>query len=65
MVILPVWEWWFVTFDMPLLHDDTPHTAARTAASLLSPPPPPSTLHPCALCDPALLLFAHVWTPPS
>ena len=32
MVIQQVWEWWFLTFDLPLLHYNTPHTAACTAA---------------------------------
>ena len=36
MVVQQVWEWWFLTFDLPLLHYNTPHTAACTAASLLS-----------------------------
>ena len=48
MVIQQVWEWWFLTFD-PLLHYDTPHTAACTAASLLSTTPQaPSTQAPSA-----------------
>ena len=29
-------EWWFLTFDPPLLHYNTPHTAACTAPSLPS-----------------------------
>ena len=64
MVVQQVWDWWFLTFDLPLLHYNTLHTAACTAASLLSTTPP-STLHPHALCDPALVLFAHPWMPPS
>ena len=53
----------FLTFDLPLLHHNTPHTAVCTAASLLSTgPQAPSTRG--ALCDPALLLFAHPWTSP-
>ena len=40
MVVQQVWEWWFLTFDVPLLHYNTPDIAACTAASLLSPPPP-------------------------
>ena len=39
MVVQQVWEWWFPTFDLPLLHYNTPHTAACTAASLLSTTP--------------------------
>ena len=45
-----VWEWWFLTFDLPLFHYNTPHTAACTAASLLGTtpkhPPPTSPLRP-------------------
>ena len=49
MVIQQDWEWWFLTFDMPLLHYNTPHTAACTAASLLSTTPlAPSTHVPSA-----------------
>ena len=29
MVVQQVWEWWFLTFDLPLLHYNTPHTAAH------------------------------------
>ena len=44
MIAQQVWEWWFLTFDMPLLHYNTPHTVACTAASLLSTTPKvPST----------------------
>ena len=39
MVVQQVREWWFLTFDVPLLHYNTPHTAACTAASLLSTTP--------------------------
>ena len=39
MVVQQVWEWWFLSFDLPFLHDNTPHTAACTAASLLSTTP--------------------------
>ena len=50
MVLQQVWEWWFLTFDLPLLHYKTPHTAACTAASLLSTipkhPPPKRPLLP-------------------
>ena len=38
-VVRQVWERWFPTFDLPLLHDITPHTAVCTAASLLSTTP--------------------------
>ena len=49
MVVQQVWEWWFLTFDLPLLHYNTPHTAACTAASLLSPTPQaPTTRVPSA-----------------
>ena len=47
MVVPQVWEWWFLTFDLPLLHYNTPHTAVCTAASLLSTTPQaPSTQAP-------------------
>ena len=39
MVVQQVWDWWFLTFDLPLLHYNTPHTEACTAASLLSTTP--------------------------
>ena len=39
MVVQQVWEWWFLMFDLPFLHYNTPHTAACTAASLLSTTP--------------------------
>ena len=39
MVAQQVGEWCFLTFDLPLLHYNTPHTAACTAASLLSTTP--------------------------
>ena len=35
MVVQQVWEWWFLTFDLPWLQYNTSHTAACTAASLL------------------------------
>ena len=28
MVVQHVWEWWFVTFDLPLPHYNTRDTAA-------------------------------------
>ena len=64
MVVQQVWEWWFLTFDLPLLHYNTPQTAACTAASLLSTTPQRSP-PPRALCGPALLFFANPWTPPG
>ena len=49
MVVQQVWEWWFLTFDLPLLHYNTPHTAACTAASILSTTPQaPTTQAPSA-----------------
>ena len=39
MVLQEVSEWCFLTFDLPLLHYNTPHTAACTAASPLSTTP--------------------------
>ena len=49
MVVQQIWEWWFLTFDLPLLHYNTPHTAACTAASLLSTTPQaPTTRAPSA-----------------
>ena len=44
-VVQQVWEWWFLTFDVPLLHYNTPHTAACTAASILSTAPQAPTTH--------------------
>ena len=47
MVVQQVWVWWFLIFDLPLLHYNTPHTAVCTAASLLSSTPQaPSTQAP-------------------
>ena len=44
MVVQQVWECWFLTFDLLILHSHTPHTAACNAASLLSTTPhAPST----------------------
>ena len=49
IVVQQVWEWWFLTFDLPLWHYNTPHTAACTPASILSTTPqPPSTRPPSA-----------------
>ena len=45
MVVQQVWKWWFLTFDLPLLHYNTPHAAACTAASLLSTTPQAPTTH--------------------
>ena len=33
-VVLQVWEWWFLKFDLPLRHHGTPHTAPCTMATL-------------------------------
>ena len=41
LVVQQVWEWWFLTFDLPLLHYNSPHSAACTAASILSTTPQP------------------------
>ena len=49
MVVQQVWEWWFLTCNLLLLHCNTPHTVACTAASILSTTPqPPSTQAPSA-----------------
>ena len=49
MVVQQVWERWFLTLHLPLLHYNTPHTVACTAASIRSTTPqPPSTQVPCA-----------------
>ena len=49
MVVQQVWEWWFLNFDLLLLHYSTPHTAACNAASPLSTTPhEPPTHAPCA-----------------
>ena len=45
MVLEQVWECWFLTFELPLLHYNTPHTAACTAASLLSTGPQAPSTH--------------------
>ena len=45
MIVQQVWEWWFLTFDLLLLHYSTPHTAACTAASLLSTTPQAPSTH--------------------
>ena len=45
MVVQQVWEWCFLTFDLPLLHYNTPHTAACTVASLLSTSPQATSTH--------------------
>ena len=45
MVVQQVWEWWFLTFDLPLLHYIIPLTAACTAASLLSTTPQAPSTH--------------------
>ena len=36
MVVPKVSEWWFLTFDLPFLYYNTPHTALCTSASILS-----------------------------
>ena len=65
MVVQHVREWWFLTFDLPLVHYNTAYTAACTAATILSTSPH-TPLHPSALRGPsALLLVADTWTPPS
>ena len=44
MVVQQVWQWWFLTFELLLLHYPAPHTATCTAALILSSTPPtPST----------------------
>ena len=49
MVVRHFWEWWFLPFDLPLLHYNTPHTAACTAASIQSTTAQPhSTQATCA-----------------
>ena len=49
MVVQQVWQWWLLTFDLPLLHYNTPRNAACTAASLLSTTPQaPCTQEPSA-----------------
>ena len=39
MVVKQLWEWWFLTFDLRLMHYNTPDTAACTAVSILSTTP--------------------------
>ena len=36
-----VWEWWSLTFDLPLVHYNSPNAVACTATSILSATPPP------------------------
>ena len=43
MVVQQVLEWWFLTFDLPLLHHNIAHTAACTTASVPSTSPKAST----------------------
>ena len=60
------WEWWFLTFNMPLLHYDTHTPLPPLPLQFQALPPPPTTLHPSNLCGPSLLfLLAHPWTPPK
>ena len=42
-VVLQVWEWWFLKFDLPLRHHGTPHTAPCTMATLTATHSPPSS----------------------
>ena len=35
-VLLQVWEWWFLKFDLPLRTLGTPHVAPCTMATLMS-----------------------------
>ena len=48
MVVQQVWEWWFLTFDLPLLHYNTPHAAACTASLLSTTSQAPTTHAPFA-----------------
>ena len=41
-VVLQVWEWWFLKFDLPLRPLRTPHVAACTMATLMSIHSPPA-----------------------
>ena len=61
-VVLQVWEWWFLKFDLPLRTLGTPHVAPCTMATLMSnhsPPPMSPPLHPQLLLalfmDPAVM----------
>ena len=47
-VVLQVWEWWCLKFDLPLQHHGSPHTAPCTMAKLMATqsPPPSSFLSP-------------------
>ena len=40
-VVLQVWEWWFLKFDLPLRTLGTPHVAPYTMATVMSNPSPP------------------------
>ena len=54
-VVLQVWEWWFLKFDLPVRNYVTPHTTPCTMANLMvTRSPQVSTFasrHP-ALCSP-------------
>ena len=67
VVVRQFWEWWSVTFDLPLWHYNIANTAAcTTASSLNTGGHPPTPVQSSALCGPvALLLFINPWTPPS
>ena len=54
-VVLQVWEWWFLKFDLPLRTQGTPHVAPCTMATLMSshrPPPMSLSLAPPSLVSP-------------
>ena len=54
-VVLEVWEWWFLKFDLPLRTLGTPHVAPCAMATLMSnhsPPPMSLSLAPPALVSP-------------
>ena len=56
-VVLQVWEWWFLKFDLPLRTLGTPHVAPCTIATLMSnhsPLPMSLSLAPQLLLAPSM-----------
>ena len=60
-MVLQVWEWWFLKFDLPLRDYGTSHTALCTMAKMMATPNPPSS----TLLSPPQLLFHPFMDPTS
>ena len=58
-VVLQVWLWWFLKFDLPLRNYGTPHTAPCTMAKLMATRSTPPS-NPCF--PSASFVFALPWT---